>query len=187
MTTESLELEQDSPMSVDAERSILGGILLDNAAFYECADLSVRSFALDSHQLIFRRIAGMMSNGQTVDLLTLSEELRRHKEIESIGGVAYLASLQEGRPRRLSVLPDVDIVREKQILREAIAVCSKGIARAADQREEASLLVADIDRQLLEIAQGSSPEALLASRTESAFDESHHRRIQEEKAVHHSR
>jgi replicative DNA helicase len=171
MTIADISFERGLPASFDAERSILGGIILDNAAFYECADLSVSSFALDSHQLIFRRIADMMTGGQTVDLLTLSEELRRRKEIESIGGVAYLASLQEGRPHRLSVLPDVDIVREKQILREAIAVCSKGIARAADQGEDAALLVADIDRQLLEIAQGSSSEASLASRTESAFDE----------------
>jgi replicative DNA helicase len=171
MTIADISFERGLPASFDAERSIIGGIMLDNAAFYECADISEYSFALDSHSVIFRRIAEMMGSNQMVDLLTLSEALRRHKEIESIGGVAYLASLQEGRPRRLSVSPDVDIVKEKQILRETINVCSRGITRAADQSEDAAQLVTDIDRQLLEIAQGSTAEASLVSRTAAAFDE----------------
>ena len=196
--------ERGLPASVDAERSILGAIMLDNACFYQCADLAGRSFALDSHQRIFARIGEMMDANRAVDIVTLAEELAKRKETESIGGVAYLASLTEGLPRRLSIEEYVEIVRDKWQLRSMIGVCSTAITRAADQSENAADLVAEIDRQLLEIAHTSGTEASLASQTAIAFDElanlrdgkiepavstgaaqpgSHHWRVQAQKAV----
>ena len=82
--------ERGLPASVDAERSILGGIMVDNACFYQCNELTPNSFALESHQRIFARIAEMMGENRAVDIVTLSEELRNRKEIESIGNTAYL-------------------------------------------------------------------------------------------------
>lgn len=159
------------PASIDAERSILGGISLENSCFFECADLNENSFSLDSHRRIFRCISEMIGNSQAVDIITLSEELRRSKELEAIGGVAYLASLTEGLPRRLSIAQYVDIVRDKEVLRQTIGICSDAITRAADQSEDASSLVADIDRQLLEIARSSSAESSLVSQSATAFEE----------------
>jgi replicative DNA helicase len=171
MTTFVSELEQGSPISIEAERAILGGISLENACFYECADLSGNCFALDSHQRIFQCIADMMGENRVVDIVTLADELRGRKALESIGGVSYLASLTEGLPRRLGIREYVQIVRDKWVLRQTINICSTAITRAADASEEAALLVADIDRQLLEIAHTSGTEASLASQTATAFDE----------------
>lgn len=163
--------EQGLPASIDAEQAILGGILLDNACFYQCSDLSEKSFALDSHMRIFSCIADMMARNCAVDIVTLAEELRQRKEIESIGGVSYLASLTEGLPRRLSIENYVEIVRDKWVLRSTINICSTAITRAADQSENAADLVAEIDRMLLEIARTSGTEASLASQTATAFEE----------------
>ena len=89
------------PANVDAERTILGAILLDNAAHAEAAEkLSEDDFSLDSHRRIFLRMTELMNSQRAVDIVTLANELARFKEIESIGGVAYLASLTEGLPRR---------------------------------------------------------------------------------------
>ena len=171
MSTAVYELEQGLPASADAERSILGGISLENACFYECADIGYHCFALDSHQRIFRCISEMMQRNCAVDIVTLAEELRKRKELEGIGGVSYLASLTEGLPRKLSIAQYVRIVREKWILREAIKICATAITRAADQSEDAVDLVADLDRQLLEVARSSGNEISLTTQADAAFQE----------------
>ena len=100
-TIPDLTLDVGMPANVDAERTILGAILLDNAAFTEAGkSLESEDFSLDSHRRIFLRMAELMDSQHAVDIVTLSHCLAQHKEVESIGGVAYLASLTEGLPRR---------------------------------------------------------------------------------------
>lgn len=158
------------PANVDAERVILGAILLDNSSYFECQDIASR-FALDSHNVIFERMGQLLAGGNAVDIVTLANELGRTKEIEAVGGVAYLASLTEGLPRRPVIDQYIRIVRDKWALRAAMRVCTEGTARAADQVEDAGELIADIDRKLLEIAHGSVDDPSLAMQTESAFRE----------------
>src|SRR6185369_16257964 len=105
------------------------------------------------------------------DIVTLAEELARNKEVESVGGVAYLASLTEGLPRRPVIDEYIRIVRDKSLLRQLMTICTDGVARAADQGEDADVLIADVDRQLLEIARSSASEPSLPSQTEAAFQE----------------
>src|SRR5580700_11346565 len=137
-TTPDIAFERGLPASIDAERSILGAILLDNHAYNEAAEkLVAADFALESHQRIFSRIGELMDASRAVDIVTLAEELARRKEVEAIGGVAYLASLTEGLPRRLSIEEYVRIVKDKSLLRQLINICSSAITRAADQSEEA--------------------------------------------------
>src|SRR5215469_13401198 len=131
--------ERGLPASVDAERSILGAILLDNHAFNEAAEkLRPADFSLDSHQRIFARCGELMDANRAIDIVTLAEELSKRKEVQSIGGVAYLASLTEGLPRRLSIEEYVRIVKDKSPLRPLINICSMSITRAADKSEEAA-------------------------------------------------
>jgi replicative DNA helicase len=163
--------ELSLPASVDAERSILGGIMLEKACFYECSEIDPQFFCLDSHRRIFNRMTGLINAGHACDIVTLSEELGKHKEIESIGGVAYLASLTEGLPRRPSIREYVDIIRGKWTGRMIVGICTQGVTRAVDQSEDAADLIADIDRQLLEIARGSAEETSLEAQMESAFQE----------------
>ncbi len=113
-----IAFDRGLPASVDAERAILGTILLENDAYHEASEKLVPvDFALESHQRIFARIKQLMDTGHAVDLVTLAGELARTKETDSIGGIAYLSDLTYGLPRRLSIEEYVQIVKDKSLLR----------------------------------------------------------------------
>ncbi|KAA6461224.1 replicative DNA helicase [Acidobacteria bacterium AB60] len=144
------------PANVDAEKTILGAILLDNAAHAEAAEkLSADDFSLDSHQRIYMRMGDLLNEQRAVDIVTLSNELARYKEIEAVGGVAYLASLTEGLPRRPVIEEYVKIVKDKALLRRLMAICSTAIARAADQSEPALEVLGAAEAGLLEVSEKS--------------------------------
>src|ERR1700744_6668702 len=154
-TIPDLRLDDGLPANIDAEKTILGAILLDNAAHSEAAEkLDSSDFSLDSHQRIFLRMTDLMNVQRAVDIVTLANELARYKEIETVGGVAYLASLTEGLPRRPVIEEYIRIVKDKSLLRRLMGICSAAIARAADQSELAIQVAADLGRgveQLLEL------------------------------------
>ena len=166
-----MDIDTGLPANVDAKKTILGAIMLDNAAYFECTDLEASCFSLESHRKIFERIGQMLAGNDAVDLVTLANELGRTKDIESVGGVAYLSSLTEGLPQRPVIDQYIRIVKDKSMLRRVMAICSDGLARAADQVEASEILIADVDRQLLEIARSSDGEQSLVSQTEAAFQE----------------
>jgi replicative DNA helicase len=95
----------------------------------------------------------LIDRNHAVDIVTLSEELARRKELESIGGVAWLASLTEGLPRHLSIEEYVRIVKDKSLLRQLINICSSAITRAADQSEEALEVLNAAESSLLEVTE----------------------------------
>jgi replicative DNA helicase len=153
-TTPDIAFERGLPASIDAERSILGAILLENHSYNEAAEkLKADDFALDSHRRIFSRMAELIDAGRAVDIVTLSEELSKRKEVEAVGGVAYLASLTEGLPRRISIEEYVRIVKDKSLLRQLINICSTAITRAADQGEEALEVLNAAESGLLEVTE----------------------------------
>src|SRR5579859_830627 len=130
--------DQGLPANIDAEKTILGAILLDNAAHSEASEkIDADDFSLDSHRRIFLRMTDLMNSQRPVDIVTLAEELAKNKEVESVGGVAYLASLTEGLPRRPVIEEYVRIVKDKSLLRRIMAVGATIVARAADQSETA--------------------------------------------------
>jgi replicative DNA helicase len=132
-TVPDFTLEAGLPANIDAEKTILGAILLDNASHAEAAEkLVVEDFYLDSHRRIYQRMCDLIDAQRAVDIITLSEELSRHQETEAVGGVAYLASLTEGLPRRPVIEEYIRIVKDKSTLRRLMAICSTAIARAAD-------------------------------------------------------
>lgn len=169
------------PAAIDAERTILGAILLDNAAHSEAAEkLSADDFSLDSHKRIYLRMSDLIDEQRSVDIVTLSNELRRLKEIESVGGVAYLASLTEGLPRRPVIEEYVRLVKEKAILRKLMQIASLTLARALDQTDSPLEIAADMNTQTdlviekgLDVRRNSSD---IAQATISALDEFERRR-----------
>jgi replicative DNA helicase len=153
-TIPDLTLEAGLPANIDAEKTILGAILLDNAAHAEAAEqLTSDDFSLDSHRRIFQRMSDLMDAQRAVDIVTLSNELARSKEIESVGGVAYLASLTEGLPRRPVIEEYIRIVKDKSLLRKLMGICSMAIARAADQGESALEVLGAAESQLMEVTE----------------------------------
>jgi replicative DNA helicase len=153
-TLSDLSLDRGLPASVEAERSILGAILLDNHSYNEAAEkLRADDFSLDSHRRIFSRMAELIDAHRAIDIVTLSEELARRKEVEAVGGVAYLASLTEGLPRRPSIEEYVRIVKDKSLARQLIVICNTAITRAADQSEEALVVLDSAESGLLEVSE----------------------------------
>ncbi|MGD0911382.1 MAG: replicative DNA helicase [Terracidiphilus sp.] len=142
------------PANLDAEKTILGAILLDNAAHAEAsARLEPDDFSLDSHRRIYQRMGELINTERAVDIVTLANELSRYKEVESVGGVAYLASLTEGLPRRPVIEEYIRIVKDKSLLRKLMLICSAAIARAAEQSDTALDVLGDAEQRLLEVSQ----------------------------------
>src|SRR5438105_13168006 len=109
------------PASLDAERSILGAVLLDNDVYPQAAEsLKAEDFSLDSHRRIYMRMTDLNSTGRPVDLITPTEDLGRHNEVESVGGVAYISTLTDGLPRRADVVHYVTLVKDNAMLRGLI-------------------------------------------------------------------
>ena len=151
------DIERSSlPSNVEAERSVLGGILLDPKAYDEAADLglSASDFLLDSHRRIYSRMVELAESSRPIDTITLIEELDRHKELGPVGDVAYVSSLPDGVPDRPSIKHYVKIVREKADLRKLIHSCTSVIGAASDGSSSREC-IADLSERLLQIQTGS--------------------------------
>jgi replicative DNA helicase len=143
------------PANVEAERSILGAILLDNFAYTQAAEhLRIEDFSLDSHRRIYTRMVELAEGSppRPIDMITLIEELDRHKDLQAIGDVAYVSSLVEGVPDRPSIEHYVKIVRDKAILRGLISAANTAIARASDQADAAEDVLNDAEAALFQLA-----------------------------------
>lgn len=143
------------PADVDCERTVLGAILLDNQVLTDVMQaIKPADLSLDSHRRIALRMAQLYSAGIAVDIRTLADKLRSTHEIESIGGVAYLASLTEGLPRRPVIEDYLRIIKDKSMLRRLMGVCSAGIAQAADQSEDALAVIGNLQKSVDDIVSG---------------------------------
>jgi len=154
MATTDYTLAHTLPANVEAERSILGAILLNNAAYSEAAEhLQPEDFSLDSHRRIYTRIMELMESSRPADIVTLTDVLHQHKELEAIGDAAYVASLMDGVPDRPSIEHYIKIVRDKAMLRGLINAASAAIARASDQSEPAEEILNDAEAAIFQISE----------------------------------
>jgi len=162
LATADLNLERGMPASIEAEKSVLGAILLDNLAYNEAAEtLKPDDFYLDAHRRLFSRIMDLMETGRPVDIITLTEELSKKKQVESIGGVAYISSLTDGLPRRPSIAQYVRIVRDKALLRSLIHACSNAMSRAAEQTETAEEIIDAAESAIFQISENRIGQGFL--------------------------
>jgi replicative DNA helicase len=142
------------PASVEAERSILGAILLDNLSYNQAAEhLRPEDFSLDSHRRIYARMIDLAESSRPIDIITLVEELGRNKELQAIGDMAYVSSLLDGVPDRPSIEHYVKIVRDKALLRGLIHVANAAIARAADQSDAAEDILNDAEAAIFQLSE----------------------------------
>jgi replicative DNA helicase len=142
------------PANVEAERSILGAILLDNFAYNQAAEhLRIEDFSLDSHRRIYSRMVDLQESSRPIDMITLIEELDRHKDLQAIGDVAYVSSLLDGVPDRPSIEHYVKIVRDKALLRGLIHAANSAIARASDQSDSAEEVLSDAEAAIFQLSE----------------------------------
>jgi len=120
--TSSVSLEKVPPQNLEAERAVLGAMLLDKEAIPKVLQIipSPDSFYSEIHQLIYKGIIGLFNKGKPVDLVALREEFRKQGKLRQVGGSAYLADLVNGVPTIANVGYYAQIVREKQILRDLL-------------------------------------------------------------------
>jgi replicative DNA helicase len=146
--------EQERPASLHAEMTILGAMLVEPMAITDATMLlKADDFALDSHRRIYTAMLHLSEVGHAVDIVTVGEELKKKKELDSIGGLPYLASLSEGLPRKLSIESYVCIVRDKSLMRQLMTVCDLGMIDAADQSQEALDVLNNVSGRLMEISE----------------------------------
>jgi replicative DNA helicase len=173
MATTDYSLERGMPSSPEAERSILGAILLDNTLQNEAlSSLKSEHFFLDAHRRIYQRIADLSENNRPIDIVTLTEELLRYKELEAVGGAAYLASLTDGVPRRSSIEHYVRIVRDKAMLRNLIHAANGVISQALEQASTAAEVIDSAESSIFNISEERSGTQLTDIKTiaQESFD-----------------
>jgi replicative DNA helicase len=146
--------DQERPTSVHAEMTILGAMLVEPVAIIDATMLlKTDDFALDSHRRIYAAMLQLVEVGHGVDIVTVTDHLTKKKELDSVGGLAYLASLSEGLPRKLSIESYVRIVRDKSLMRQLLSVCDMGMIEASDQSREALDVLNQVTSRLTEISE----------------------------------
>lgn len=149
----------DLPFSASAEKAIIGSMLQDATAINDAIEVLVaQDLFLTSHQRIFEVISELAETGNHVDTETVLNELRRRRELDSVGGLGYVLELVEGIPRNFSVAAYCKIVKEKSILRSLLSLAETLRARAADQAESSSEILEDIEEQILELSQAGASQ-----------------------------
>jgi replicative DNA helicase len=154
LATIDYSLAHTLPANVEAERSILGAIMLDNLAYNEAAEhLKPEDFSLDSHRRIFTRMVDLAESSRPIDMITLVEELDRRKELEAIGDVGYVSGLVDGVPDRPSIEHYIKIVRDKALLRGLIHAANAAISRASDQSDPAEEILNDAEAAIFQLSE----------------------------------
>lgn len=149
--------ERVLPHNLDAERSVIGAVLIDNEAFaYASAVVDEGAFFRDAHRRIWRQIVGLSDRRQPIDTVTLKEALERAGDLEEVGGPAYVGSLIDGVPRATNVEYYAGIVREKARLRALIFSCNKILADAYEAEQDASVILEQAERGILAIGRDRS-------------------------------
>src|SRR6201994_3159624 len=137
MAARDLALEHPLPDNIDAERFVLGAIMSNDNAFLQVAGtLTEDDFSLEKHKRIFLRMAELHERGVKIDRVTIANELNKHGQLQSVDGLSYLVSLDDGLPSLYNLDSYIAIVREKSLLRRIIAVAQDSINRCVASDED---------------------------------------------------
>ncbi|HEU4709378.1 MAG TPA: DnaB-like helicase N-terminal domain-containing protein, partial [Methylophilaceae bacterium] len=156
MADDSLETLKLPPHSVEAEQSVLGGLLLENEALDKIADiLTGGDFYRHDHRLIYEHICKLIERNKPADIVTVAESLESSAELSGIGGIAYLGALAQNTPTAANIRRYAEIVRERAVMRKLVEVGS-GIAESAysPQGRDAQQLLDEAEARIFQIAEG---------------------------------
>ncbi len=154
MSTDAPTRERTLPNNLEAERTVLGAILVDNAAFNSAAEiLSREDFYRDAHRRIYEAMAALAERSQPIDLVTLKDELGRQSALEAVGGAAFLAGLVDGVPRITSVEHWSRLIKEKAVLRNLIHAGNRIVQSCYEGEDEAAALLDRAEKAIFDIAE----------------------------------
>ncbi|MFZ3017143.1 MAG: replicative DNA helicase [Gallionella sp.] len=141
------------PHSVEAEQSVLGGLLLDNSAWERIAgQIAELDFYRDEHRRIFRRIVSLLDRGHPADVITVAESLESNAELERVGGLPYLGSLAQNVPSAANIRRYAEIVREHRTRRDVLAIGHRIAELAATPSGDTSALVEQVTGMVMGLA-----------------------------------
>jgi replicative DNA helicase len=161
MAAHDLALEKGLPSNVDAERFVLGSILMDDSNFVSvAAQLDADDFSLEKHRRIFTRMQEIAERGEKIDRVTVANELMRYGQLESCDGLSYLVSLDDGLPQIYNLDSYVRIVKDKSLLRRIIFNSQALINRCLIGEDNPEEILASAEESMLKLTDSRAKDAL---------------------------
>jgi replicative DNA helicase len=154
--------EKGLPTNVDAERFVLGSILLDDTLYVQAAGtLEAEDFSLEKHRRIFKRMGELQDRGERIDRITVANELMKFNELEACDGLTYLVSLDDGLPQIPNLDSYIRIVKDKAVLRRIIFASQHMMNRCLLGEEEPGDILAGAEETLLKLSDSRVKSGLL--------------------------
>jgi replicative DNA helicase len=154
VATELIPKEKTLPHNAEAERTVLGAVLVDGSTFNSAAEILTRDdFYREAHRRIFDAMAALAERSATIDLVTVKDELVRGAALEAVGGAAYVAGLTDGMPRIVSVEAWSRIIKEKAALRSLIHASNRIVQSCYEAEDEPSLILDRAEKAIFDIAE----------------------------------
>ncbi len=155
-------VEKGLPTNVDAEKFVLGSIMLDDSLFVQAAGtLEAEDFSLEKHRRIFKRMGDLHERNDKIDRITVANELMKFNELEACDGLSYLVSLDDGLPQLPNVDSYIRIVKDKSVLRRIILASQHMINRCLLDAEEPNQILAGAEETLLKLGEAQVKSGLV--------------------------
>lgn len=150
----SIMSDKVPPQNLEAEQSVLGAMMLDVEAVSVVEGIiRPEDFYRDAHRVIYEVIIGLHERREPIDIITVTDELRRRDDLEKVGGVAYITMLADSVPTSASAEFYARIVVEKSLLRGLISISSRISSRSYEGRAEVNDLIDEAERMIIELSQ----------------------------------
>jgi replicative DNA helicase len=162
MAAADLAYEKGLPANLEAERFVLGSILLNDSVYLQVAGVvEPDDFSLEKHRRIFSRMKDLYDRGERIDRVTVANELMKQGQLESVDGVSYLVSLDQGLPELANLESYFRIVKDKSTLRRLIASAQKVITQCFMGVDEPDQILAAAEESLLKLGEARTRDQLL--------------------------
>lgn len=146
-------LERALPHSAEAERAILGGVLLDNALISQAVELlRPEDYYVPSHRRIFVAMIALFERGAEINPILIGEELKKENSLESVGGISFITNLTYGLPHSTNIVHYAKVVRGKSMLRQLIRAANKITQEALEQEDEPEIILDHAEQAIFELA-----------------------------------
>src|SRR5580658_192139 len=163
MTSTDLAYTRVLPQNLDAERFVLGSVLLNDTVYLQVAGaVEPEDFSLEKHRRIFARMKDLYDRGERIDRVTIANELMKQGQLESGDGLSYVVSLDEGLPEVANLESYIRIVKDKATLRKLIFAAQKVINRCLLAEEEPDEILSSAEETLLKLGETRSGERLIS-------------------------
>ncbi|HLA11056.1 MAG TPA: replicative DNA helicase [Pyrinomonadaceae bacterium] len=147
------EFERSLPNSSEAERAILGGVLLDNALISQAVELlRNEDFYVPSHRRVFAAMIALFERGAEINPILIGEELKKDNALESVGGISFITNLTYGLPHSTNIANYARVVRGKSMLRQLIRAANKITQEALEQEDEPEIILDHAEHAIFELA-----------------------------------